>query len=926
MKKTLAFLMVLALCVSFLPMQGLATALLPPDPYFEDLSVTPAIPHIYSGGNPVLDTGVMSVLVRWKNNGAINDVESFMDSTTAGGENRKIEEYNTRPRNGTSGIEDDTGWAFLTGPDGYNTMRINVPILGRIDRNSILNTVQRLLTNKITGEGAHISPGDVFNSVNGVLQKIEINGNKPEEMTGETTGGQKLVDLLNNAIDRAHEDGNPNLTDAEKQQVTDIVTGAMGTGYAPQAGAAEGDKLSVQLFGLVQTETGDWQETDFTKPIEFEVAVENDGKTFTNCDHDWVWYNTDDVSHYQYCSKCEAMKEGSKGAHTWTVTVDTPATCTADAKITKTCSVCGRVNTSRKPDPATDAAELFAHHTWKEAWDHNTAAHWQTCSVCGVETEHKDHGSYTNVKVVTKRTCTENATVTATCGICGANVTLFGNELKALNDPDYLASGHDYSGPLKYDKSTCTAEGQGNHAPTCVNCGLRDADHAVAHTWTGLHTVSNGTCGDPNDPVIQEATCACGATLHLEKTREHVPVADTSKDVQATCTEPGKINGHRCTICGLYYDYETVEALGHDFVKDDEKKADCVTEGYIHYTCSRCKEEKTETIEKMSKTGQHKWVKKIGLAPTCLKDGTYDGEICEVCKAERKPAGDYGKIDALGHQVHADTSSYGRVKNKVSLSGTPMDITSYFTIYSCKRCGERLGVEYWTVATAATTVVGGAKYEIVSGKNAEITDMQNGIHIDGNMADDGGVQFNGTVLDALNEVIEGGKSKYQYKKVKANSFIIEFTDEFLAETADGTYPVEIFNGSEYWPMLVTVKDHKLVSLADREIPDAPEMTEAEFDAFLAEQKAAGVPVREYYVLLEREPEYLPGDVDGNGKIESADARLALRRSVDLEDYPEGSAGFLACDVDFDNEITAGDARLILRASVGLEDAEKWKKA
>ena len=73
------------------------------------------------------------------------------------------------------------------------------------------------------------------------------------------------------------------------------------------------------------------------------------------------------------------------------------------------------------------------------------------------------------------------------------------------------------------------------------------------------------------------------------------------------------------------------------------------------------------------------------------------------------------------------------------------------------------------------------------------------------------------------------------------------------------------------------------------------------------------------------PDYTPGDVDADGKITSADARLALRRSVSLEKYPEGSAQYLACDVDFDKKITSADARLILRASVGLEDAAKWKK-
>lgn len=72
--------------------------------------------------------------------------------------------------------------------------------------------------------------------------------------------------------------------------------------------------------------------------------------------------------------------------------------------------------------------------------------------------------------------------------------------------------------------------------------------------------------------------------------------------------------------------------------------------------------------------------------------------------------------------------------------------------------------------------------------------------------------------------------------------------------------------------------------------------------------------------------YTPGDVDGDGKISAADARLALRRSVGLEDYKEGSDKFLACDVDFDGKVSAADARLILRASVGLENPKTWKKA
>ena len=61
-----------------------------------------------------------------------------------------------------------------------------------------------------------------------------------------------------------------------------------------------------------------------------------------------------------------------------------------------------------------------------------------------------------------------------------------------------------------------------------------------------------------------------------------------------------------------------------------------------------------------------------------------------------------------------------------------------------------------------------------------------------------------------------------------------------------------------------------------------------------------------------------GDVDGDNKVTPADARLALRASVGLENYTRNSREMLACDADHDGQITSADARLILRAAVGLE--------
>ncbi len=68
-----------------------------------------------------------------------------------------------------------------------------------------------------------------------------------------------------------------------------------------------------------------------------------------------------------------------------------------------------------------------------------------------------------------------------------------------------------------------------------------------------------------------------------------------------------------------------------------------------------------------------------------------------------------------------------------------------------------------------------------------------------------------------------------------------------------------------------------------------------------------------------------GDVDFDGKVSSADARLILRHSVKLEEFTPEMAAW--ADLDAHSEahaITAADARLALRMSVKLETAEGLK--
>ena len=68
-----------------------------------------------------------------------------------------------------------------------------------------------------------------------------------------------------------------------------------------------------------------------------------------------------------------------------------------------------------------------------------------------------------------------------------------------------------------------------------------------------------------------------------------------------------------------------------------------------------------------------------------------------------------------------------------------------------------------------------------------------------------------------------------------------------------------------------------------------------------------------------DPEYLPGDVNGDGKVTSADARLALRAAAKLEELDETQKQ--AADVNGDGRIASADARTILRVAAKLEVIE-----
>jgi lysozyme len=66
-----------------------------------------------------------------------------------------------------------------------------------------------------------------------------------------------------------------------------------------------------------------------------------------------------------------------------------------------------------------------------------------------------------------------------------------------------------------------------------------------------------------------------------------------------------------------------------------------------------------------------------------------------------------------------------------------------------------------------------------------------------------------------------------------------------------------------------------------------------------------------------------GDIDDSGKIDVADARLALRAAVKLDTFTDKQTA--AADVNFDKKVNVDDARYILRIAVKLDSTENLIK-
>ncbi len=206
-----------------------------------------------------------------------------------------------------------------------------------------------------------------------------------------------------------------------------------------------------------------------------------------------------------------------------------------------------------------------------------------------------------------------------------------------------ITSSHSWQ--EKITPATCTQNGKA--VKNCSACGESKTEiiSALGHDMSDYKVTKQPTCTAQGKKVAACSRCSEEVSEAIAKLAHDENVA--VKAVAATCTKSGKTEGRKCSMCGkVTVEQETIPALGHDMGDYKvTKEPTCTAQGKRVATCSRCSEEVSEAIEKLSHD-ENVTVKAV--AATCTKSGKTEGKKCSMCG---KVIVEQETIPALGHDM-----------------------------------------------------------------------------------------------------------------------------------------------------------------------------------------------------------------------------------------------------------------------------------
>ena len=413
-------------------------------------------------------------------------------------------------------------------------------------------------------------------------------------------------------------------------------------------------------------------------------------------------------AHYK-CSECGALFDENKkevteadlvivAAHTFDEWEEVyPATETTSGLKTRTCSVCGTIETQY-----TDLLK----HEWSEWKSNSNGTHTRTCaqSDCQIGTE-TVACLYANGEV-TAPTCNDGGYTIYTCTVC--NYTLKTEEVNALGHdygdftPDYVGvenlDGHVHTHTRicrrcgDTDTQNCTqtideviaptCELGGYTKHTCIECGSVHEDsltNATGHAWSEWQY-------DETTADTHTRTCS-NNPIHVETQSCVYAVEET---VQPGCEEGG-YTSYACRDCKHYKKDDLTSKLEHvwgDWKYDgDDDPSDDATHTHSRL-CERCKQSEQQACQISSSEN----------VPTCESSG-YTVNVCTVCfmsfsDNETKPLGHaWGKWVDSSNGKHTRTCGNNsahveEAEHNYSLETTPATcLNARVDTYTCVDCG-----------------------------------------------------------------------------------------------------------------------------------------------------------------------------------------------------------------------------------------------
>ncbi len=305
--------------------------------------------------------------------------------------------------------------------------------------------------------------------------------------------------------------------------------------------------------------------------------------------------------------------------------------------------------------------------------------------------------------------------------------------------------------------------------------------------------------------------------------------------------------------CGDSYVSDYVEATGHNYEKNIIKPT-CTEKGYTEYKCSCGNSYISDNVEA---TG-HNYEKNI-IKPTCTEKGYTEYK----CSCGNSYVSD--NVEATGHDYDKKVTE-------------PTCTDKGYTTYVCN-CGYEYIADYvpenghyYAIDVIPATCInaGFSIYTCICGK------------------------------EFISDVVPTVDHEYCFVKTVNSTCTEKGYNEYVCSTCNDV------KQDDYIPP--TGHKSKWITILPADI--GVEGLEKLFC------EVCGIIIQER-VIPAKKNEYKKGDVNNDGEITAADARLALRFSAEI-DKPDNYQ-FLCADIDMNDTVTASDARKILRVAAGLED-------